>query len=1152
MTAPTLLIGLGGAGSKIVRRVANMVTPQQRKRLSFVVLDTDINELRQIEEANPFIHCIQTSDPMTVGEYLTKDIHARDTWFPVNPILNDKALTEGAGQVRAVSRLAFDTAVRSGKLEKLHRAIQELYKLEPDVPEQALRITIVGSLAGGTGSGLILPVAMYIKNYLKNHYRNGSSIVRGFFLLPEVFYSVILSEVERNNLKANAYAALREIDAFLMKGDSTLDKEYKDSVKIEFPKVANEGSEEYNVRPYDFCFLFDGQNSNGNTLNSHSEYLDHAAYCIYQQSAGPINKRVNSSEDNTVRSLCAENGRNRYAGVGCSTMLYPVEDVTRYISLNWANECLSNRWLQYDNDFAAKIKKDSEERDKGMSVPDTRLCEFYTETINKNAEKNDGFAKAIQSACGYDGTDRNAWSNYVYALKEAVTRDIYATHPDYEQSFADIKGGIDSLTGGANSNAPYVDVFDNLEYLRFEIDESREKTGRNIAYTMFSASFDYNPNDKQAHRLETYMHDDKGDFIHPNAIRYFLYNVQRLLENQKAEVSRDVNDARRNFNRFADDFFDDETTEVHENSANFKNRKIRLINLLTKNPDEMQEKVQSRLSDYCDDLKKYCTNVTLEYVLDAGLDYVRELCRAFEKFFMSFKGKVAALPESASRLAHKYDRITGTTTRYVCATSTCMKALSDEVIYTGGTLTIDSQLARDIFERVKKFAVDGKRIADEEEEAKYFDDIYENGIMRYFDRSVIENYGRQIDVDIITALEKEIKIKRPSATDAEVEAYIKKEIENTRALAAPFIEKPIGEIRQEVSTCTYGKELISDKDSRRAKFIVSILGKLDDDEKTSDNPTPKNTIIFYKAMYGLRANGLSKFAPPSKSRTLNRAAGEYYKAYFDLIENIYPVTDKSKFITPHIDRWWHIVTKFPDLDEDNQIMQEKRINAAFFWGILCGFVSLTNVFVSSPMYCLNTDELRMTDASEKLVVTNGTECDRFYEVIDAFSAYPKLVTKVLERIDHMTSYDVDKAIPLEEGVLMSNLATFRVQEFKLGEDNRVRSIFDIPVLMKKSVKADIYDENSVSAIINAETEEIKKYLTRMCDAKELPDIMGSILHQQFELFIEDMASETIRNKSFFHDSLFTKICTKIALAFEDIGLERDARAIIAKQKELSR
>ena len=194
----------------------------------------------------------------------------------------------------------------------------------------------------------------------------------------------------------------------------------------------------------------------------------------------------------------------------------------------------------------------------------------------------------------------------------------------------------------------------------------------------------------------------------------------------------------------------------------------------------------------------------------------------------------------------------------------------------------------------------------------------------------------------------------------------------------------------------------------------------------------------------------------------------------------------------------------------------------------------------------------MTDASEKLVVTNGTECDRFYEVIDAFSAYPKLVTKVLERIDHMTSYDVDKAIPLEEGVLMSNLATFRVQEFKLGEDNRVRSIFDIPVLMKKSVKADIYDENSVSAIINAETEEIKKYLTRMCDAKELPDIMGSILHQQFELFIEDMASETIRNKSFFHDSLFTKICTKIALAFEDIGLERDARAIIAKQKELSR
>lgn len=94
-----------------------------------------------------------------------------DTWFPVNAILNSKTLTEGAGQVRAISRLAFDTAIRAGKLEQLHEAIQDLYKVEEGQSEQALRVIIVSSLAGGTGSGLILPVALYIKNYLATQFR---------------------------------------------------------------------------------------------------------------------------------------------------------------------------------------------------------------------------------------------------------------------------------------------------------------------------------------------------------------------------------------------------------------------------------------------------------------------------------------------------------------------------------------------------------------------------------------------------------------------------------------------------------------------------------------------------------------------------------------------------------------------------------------------------------------------------------------------------------------------------------------------------------------------------------------------------------------------------------------------------------------------
>lgn len=49
MIAPTLLVGLGGTGSKIVCKVSKLVTKEQREHLGFAVFDTDINELRDIQ-----------------------------------------------------------------------------------------------------------------------------------------------------------------------------------------------------------------------------------------------------------------------------------------------------------------------------------------------------------------------------------------------------------------------------------------------------------------------------------------------------------------------------------------------------------------------------------------------------------------------------------------------------------------------------------------------------------------------------------------------------------------------------------------------------------------------------------------------------------------------------------------------------------------------------------------------------------------------------------------------------------------------------------------------------------------------------------------------------------------------------------------------
>ena len=52
MIAPTLLVGLGGTGSKIICRVANKVTKEQRQHLGFAVFDTDIKTKKEEKESS--------------------------------------------------------------------------------------------------------------------------------------------------------------------------------------------------------------------------------------------------------------------------------------------------------------------------------------------------------------------------------------------------------------------------------------------------------------------------------------------------------------------------------------------------------------------------------------------------------------------------------------------------------------------------------------------------------------------------------------------------------------------------------------------------------------------------------------------------------------------------------------------------------------------------------------------------------------------------------------------------------------------------------------------------------------------------------------------------------------------------------------------
>ena len=64
--APTLFVGVGGTGSDIVKMVAEMCRPGEVENISFVCLDTNVNDLSGVAKSKATIKAVQPEMPTTV------------------------------------------------------------------------------------------------------------------------------------------------------------------------------------------------------------------------------------------------------------------------------------------------------------------------------------------------------------------------------------------------------------------------------------------------------------------------------------------------------------------------------------------------------------------------------------------------------------------------------------------------------------------------------------------------------------------------------------------------------------------------------------------------------------------------------------------------------------------------------------------------------------------------------------------------------------------------------------------------------------------------------------------------------------------------------------------------------------------------------
>ena len=262
---PVLLLGLGGAGCEIASRIYKELPESERKRVVVHTFDTNINDILKLGLKNSDITV--TSSEYTVEQCLLDEKIRRSNvteWFPnESPTILRTKFSDGAGQIRAISRLAYMQVMGNPeKLMDLEKKLQTFSQVDGLDYANDVRVMIVCSIAGGTGSGIFLQTALYLKDYFKSKGKNVT--IRGSFVLPDIFVkNNIINGVNTINVRANGYACLKELDAIIK---STMGQDDENNINIQLAYKPGMADEKVTTNPYDFVFLYDYENLDGQHL----------------------------------------------------------------------------------------------------------------------------------------------------------------------------------------------------------------------------------------------------------------------------------------------------------------------------------------------------------------------------------------------------------------------------------------------------------------------------------------------------------------------------------------------------------------------------------------------------------------------------------------------------------------------------------------------------------------------------------------------------------------------------------------------------------------------------------------------------------------------------------------------------------------------
>jgi len=914
---PTLLVGLGGIGSAIVDNIYGRLDPERRKYFGFLAFDTNVNDITKLKHLTLKDHIVQTSENYTVGNYISsKGGPDKFPWFDQKPVLARKIITDGAGQIRMVSRLGYQAALGdSSRFGKVKKTVNKIFPSQGSGLNASPRVVIISSLAGGTGAGIFLQVAMYLRKVIKRD----DVLVTGIFLLPDALTETgTITNQQIDNIRANGYACIKELTGLTAIANGL--KGYNFEMEIEPGK---EAALKLDDIIYNYCFLFDFENKNLGNLLHFENYTRQMEDFAYLYLFSPLTKDAYSQADNNIRSHILKGGKNFYCASGVSAIRYPYHDLCRYYALRWTVTALRENWMKIDNQFRYELMEYKRKQHLGIQQTAPELRAFFQaslETFAKAQNPPPFFAQSYRSAFTLkkgelDKSKADGFLDHLIRHIESQVNEDTVLRQAQEYCKADET----RLKNKKSVKSEIVNCEEHLRHYEKEVNKFIKNKINSIVNLALWSSCDVRNKGNADYELNTWILK-KEEAANPVTVRYILYQLDQLLEQkinplQASCIQRET--AIKAYNEAYDDKDTDELESAEDRISHILKKSSNFLkNLLDKDFKDFTDTYLQKSSNQRKALALYSKEkLTLEVLLNVS-DEVKKMIRKWETFFNNLEDALKVLESDTSRLENLHDDLVDPTTLLIFSDKAAKKWVWEHHFqYTMLTSNIDASL----YEQIYKGQYD---ILCKERQTNAVSDVQaysllNEKVVKWVEENIIAG-SDIVNINVVEALRKEGERKGMNPED-----YIRETIGRMQNLATPLIKTEDLSSRETNVLISYGIH----PDSLQS-LGASLKAELFETHLIAHPEFTRHEIIGSNTLMGIEVKHLPKFQWSAASNS----QGAYFREYLKVLK-------QSQNVSPHLDRRWDFPGNFPEINEAYDTARKKRIYLAFLLGLAYGYIT---------------------------------------------------------------------------------------------------------------------------------------------------------------------------------------------------------------------